>query len=59
MLNLLEIRSGQIIRLKNGGTAEVIENVGDGIWLNVRLPTGEEELLFCEEIAGIEERQAQ
>lgn len=54
MLNLLEIEPGQIVRLKSGGTAEVLENVGDGIWLNARLAGGDEELVFCEDIAGVE-----
>ena len=59
MLNLLDIQPGQVIRLKNGSTAEVVENVGDGIWLNVRLHGGDEELVFCEDIAGLEESQVQ
>jgi hypothetical protein len=59
MLNLLAIQPGQVIRLKDGSTAEVIENVGDGIWLNARLASGDEELVFCEDIAGLEERQTQ
>ena len=55
MLNLLAIQPGQVIRLKNGTTAEVIENVGDGIWLNARFAGGDEELVFCEDIAGLAE----
>lgn len=58
MLNLLEIQPGQTIRLKNGTTAEVVENVGDGIWLNARLADGDEELVFCEDIAGLEDPAA-
>jgi hypothetical protein len=58
MLNLLAIQPGQVVRLKNGTTAEVVENVGDGIWLNARLADGEEELVFCEDIAGLEEAQS-
>jgi hypothetical protein len=54
MINLLDIQPGQVIRLKNGGTAEVLENVGDGIWLNARLENGDEELVFCEDIGGVE-----
>ena len=59
MINLLEIQPGQTIRLKNGTTAEVVENIGDGIWLNARFADGTEELVFCEDIAGVEPRQAQ
>jgi len=54
MLNLLEIEPGQVIRLKDGTTADIIENMGDGSWLKARLPSGEEELVFCEDIAGLE-----
>ena len=59
MLNLLAIIPGQRIRLKNGATAEVVENIGDGVWLNARLADGEEELVFCEDIAGLAQAQAQ
>ena len=59
MLNLLEIEPGQCIRLKNGTTAEVVENVGDGIWLNARFADGSEELVFCEDIAGVEATHGQ
>ncbi len=59
MLNLLEVVPGQTIRLKNGATAEVVENIGDGIWLNARFPNGDEELVFCEDIAGIAAEKTQ
>lgn len=55
MLNLLAIEPGQVIRLKSGGTAEVVENIGDGIWLKAHMPDGEEDLVFCEDIAGLAE----
>lgn len=55
MLNLLEIKPGQVLQLKDGSTAEVVENIGDGIWLNARLESGEEELVFCEEIVGLKQ----
>ena len=58
MLNLLAIEPGQIIRLKSGGTAEVVENIGDGIWLKARMPDGEEDLVFCEDITGLAETTA-
>jgi hypothetical protein len=54
MLNLLAIEPGQVVRLKNGTTAEVVENIGDGIWLKAKLEDGEEDLVFCEDIAGLE-----
>jgi len=58
MLNLMEVQPGQILRLKNGSTAEVIENIGDGMWLNARFADGSEELVFCEDIQGVQEEAA-
>ncbi|MCA0213731.1 MAG: hypothetical protein LCH79_11230 [Proteobacteria bacterium] len=58
ILNLLAIEPGQVVRLKSGGTAEVTENIGDGIWLKARMADGEEDLLFCEDIAGLEDKDA-
>ncbi len=55
MLNLLSVEPGQVLQLKDGSTAEVVENIGDGIWLKARLESGEEELVFCEDIAGLKQ----
>jgi hypothetical protein len=56
MLNLLSVEPGQKLRLKDGGVAEVVENMGDGIWLQMRREAGgDEELVHCEEIAGLAE----
>lgn len=52
MLNLMDVQPGQVIRMKSGATAEVVENVGDGMWLKARFENGDEELVFCEDIAG-------
>lgn len=52
MLNLMDVLPGQVIRMKSGETAEVVENVGDGMWLKAKL-AGEEELVFCEDIAEL------
>lgn len=57
MLNLMEVQPGQVIRLKDGTTAEVIENVGDGMWLKAKFEGEDEELVFCEDIAGLVETQ--
>ncbi|MEJ8810283.1 hypothetical protein WKW77_04340 [Variovorax ureilyticus] len=57
MLNLMNVQVGQSIRLKNGTVAEVIDNIGDGIWLQLRLPgSDEEELVHCEEMAELVEQ---
>ena len=55
MLNLLAIEPGQVVRLKSGGNAKVVENIGDGIWLKARMADGKEDLVFCEDIAGLAE----
>lgn len=57
MQNLMNVQPGQIIRLKTGTNAEVVENLGDGIWLNVKFEGGNEELVFCEDIESIVEGQ--
>ncbi|SEB20598.1 hypothetical protein [Variovorax sp. YR216] len=57
MLNLMKVQVGQSIRLKNGTVAEVVDNIGDGIWLQLRLPgSGEEELVHCEEMVELVEQ---
>lgn len=57
MLNLINVQVGQTIRLKNGAVAEVTENIGDGIWLQLRNPeSGEEELVHCEEMLELVEQ---
>jgi len=56
MLNLLGLEPGQVICLKDGTKAEVIENMGDGIWLQARLTSGAEELVFCEDIVSLEKK---
>lgn len=53
MLNLLAIEPGHRIRLKSGDTVEVVENIGDGIWLKAKTADGEEDLVFCEDIEGV------
>lgn len=58
MLNLMEVQPGQFIQLKNGDTAEVVENIGDGIWLKAKFADGSEELVFCEDIVGLAETKA-
>jgi len=58
MLNLLEVQPGQTVVLKSGVQAQVLENVGDGIWLKCQMPDGEEDLIFCEDIAGLPTAQS-
>lgn len=63
MINLFEVKPGQQVRLKSGAVCEVLENIGDGIWLQLRTlshPTdatqvGVEDLTHCEEIVGLVE----
>jgi hypothetical protein len=53
MLNLMDVIPGQVIELKDGSTLNVVENVGDGIWLKVLDASGGEDLVFCEDIARV------
>lgn len=53
MLNLMDVQPGQFIRMKSGATAEVVENVGDGMWLKAKFEGEDEELVFCEDIAEL------
>ncbi len=65
MLNLKTVAAGQRLRLRNGAVGEVVENLGDGIWVQMRFITaasdspavGEEELVHCEEIAGFADKE--
>lgn len=55
MLNLLTMQVGDVVVLKDGSRAEVAENIGDGIWLQLRdLASGEENLVHCEEMLSME-----
>ena len=61
MLNLLEVQAGATLQLREGATAVVVENMGDGQWLMVRyltVPThpedvGKEELCHSQDIVMI------
>lgn len=53
MLNLMDVTVGQFIVMKSGDKFEVIENIGDGMWLKVKLEDGSDELVFCEDIAEL------
>lgn len=55
MLNLLTMQVGDVVRLKDGSRREVLENMGDGIWLQLRdLASGEEDLVHCEEMVALD-----
>jgi hypothetical protein len=51
----MDVRPGQSIVLKNGTRVEVLENIGDGSWLKGKFDNGEEELVFCEDIAKLDD----
>ncbi|WP_458766313.1 hypothetical protein [Cupriavidus basilensis] len=63
MINFMELKAGQQLVLKNNAVAEVIDNIGDGIWVQVRYidspqdpsMVGAEELCHCEEAVRIVE----
>lgn len=60
LLNIRELEAGDRINIENGGTAEIVENPRDGVWLIVRYLTypgddskeGSEDMIFCEEVAS-------
>lgn len=56
-VNFLDLQPGQRIMLKNKAVAEIVENMGDGIWVKaifLESPddpslVGTEELCYCED----------
>jgi hypothetical protein len=36
MINVLDLRPGDKLQLQDGGVAEVVENMEDGMWVQVR-----------------------
>lgn len=62
-VHLMDLQPGQRLLLKNQAVAEVLENLGDGIWVQVRFiespedPSivGTEELCHCEEVVRVVE----
>ncbi|KDC06936.1 (S)-2-haloacid dehalogenase domain protein, partial [Bordetella bronchiseptica E012] len=40
MLNLMQLQPGQLLALRDGRKGEVVENMGDGIWVQVRYLVG-------------------
>ncbi len=62
MINLMTTAEGTRLRLKNGAIGEIVENLGDGIWVQLRMvapstagdvAVGDEELVHCEEVVGL------
>ncbi len=61
MINLMHLPAGTTLKLANGSVAEIVDNLGDGIWLQLRFVSvgggdfavGDEELVHCEEIVGL------
>jgi len=60
MLDVLGIKAGDLLKLRDGVLAEVVENMGDGEWLRVRVvalrdravQVGEEQLCHYSDILG-------
>lgn len=60
-VNVLDLVPGQKIMMKNQSLVEVLENMGDGIWVRGKFlestaepeKVGEEDLCYCEEILKI------
>lgn len=60
-VNLRDVKPGQRILMKNQSLVEVVENLGDGIWVKGRFleapqdpsVVGTEDLCYCEEILKV------
>jgi hypothetical protein len=60
-VNFFELQPGQRILLKSQAVAEVVENVGDGIWVRGRFLeapadpalVGSEDLCYCEDVVKV------
>ena len=60
MLDVLGFKAGDLLKLRGGVVAEVVENMGDGEWLRVRVvalqdqavEAGDEELCHYSDILG-------
>lgn len=61
MINLYHVLPGQRLKLKDGRTGDVVENMGDGQWVEVRLSdqdAGDDpELVHSQDIAELLENQ--
>lgn len=61
MINLYHVQPGQRLKLKDGRTGDVVENMGDGQWVEVRLSdqdAGDDpELVHSQDIAELVESQ--
>jgi hypothetical protein len=64
MINVISIEPGARLMLVTGALAEVVENVGDGQWLNIRYVEaedasiiGEEELCHASDVKSIVEQK--
>jgi len=57
MLTVTDIAAGTKLKIAGGLTAEVIENMGDGEWLRVRILTGtdagSEELCHASDVVDV------
>ena len=62
-VQLMELQVGQRVVMKNDVLVEVVENLGDGIWIKGRVlsapldpdSVGSEDLCYCEDILRIDE----
>lgn len=61
MLHLMKLEVGQKVRTTGGSIGEITENIGDGVWVQLRWvdvseegrEVGGEDLVHCEEIAAL------
>jgi len=56
VINFMQLQPGQRLKLRDGRVGSVVENMGDGIWVQVAMTESdgdEPELVHCEEVAGL------
>ena len=61
MLNIMHPAPGRRLELRRGAIGEIVENMGDGIWVQLRIlsaprgdfAAGDEELIHCEDIKDL------
>lgn len=66
MINVLQLKPGDRLRLQGGLVAEVVENMEDGMWLQVRYVeapqqpdlVGETELCHAQDVVGVVEGES-
>ncbi len=52
-INIRDLAVGTRVMLANGDEVEIIDNPHDGVWLFARHPSGDEEMIFAQDVVEI------